>query len=94
MTPTPVLSRGVSQKEPRTDMNQKIYGTMNETVKLAGTDLEIHAGDRVHLTPATNLPPEEGYAYFARPLRGKWRNGYALSLDTSIAIAATEVKLD
>ena len=76
------------------EANMKRYGTMLENIKLAGTDLELRAGDRVHLTPANNLPIEEGYTYFARPPYGKWRNGYTLALDTSIAITATEVRPD
>ena len=61
---------------------------MASTVKLSGTDLVLYKGERVSLTPATNIP--DGYA-FAAPLRNKWADGITRSPGTSILIEPSDV---
>lgn len=67
------------------------YGTMKRTIHLLGTALMLEEGERVHLTPATNIP---GGGYFARPLRGKWCDGITRNLEDSIHLTADELAED
>ena len=70
-------------------------GIMATDVSLLGVHgMKLERGQRVSLTPTTNLPDDSPYAYFAAPLDGKWSDGVERNLDDSIAVRATDVRLD
>mgnify|MGYP001561255173 CR=1 FL=1 len=56
---------------------RKFYGVMNDTVKLLGSSLVLHAGEIVELTAPTNLPKTDKVQWFAKPRypRQDWLGG-------------------
>ena len=70
-------------------------GIMTTDVELLGVHgMKLESGLRVSLTPTANLPDDSPFAYFAAPLDGTWSDGVERSLDDSIAVSATDVRLD
>lgn len=65
-----------------------MQGVMKCNVELLGTSLKLQAGQRVRLTPATNLP--QG-GYFAAPSDGKWSDGIERCPEDSILVTADDV---
>jgi hypothetical protein len=66
------------------------FGYAKIGMELLGTGLKIAKGERVYMTPATNIP---GGGFFVRPAypTGLWKEG---SEDNSIYIRPSEVKTD
>lgn len=69
-----------------------MLGTMLTDVILQSTSLRLQEGQRVHLTPTTNLPDKSNY--FARPADGKWSDGLDRDEADSILITPEDVRLE
>lgn len=69
-------------------------GRMLVTVRLLGTNLELHAGDEIIAERARNLPhTDDRTLWYVRPPNGEWRNGITTSEECSILVNYAEIEL-
>ena len=71
-------------------------GTMVKDVHLAGAGLRLYVGQRVELTPATNMPDDVRAVcpWYARPADGHWRDGVERHPQYSILLDAGDATPD
>lgn len=64
---------------------------MTTDAKLLGTSLELHKGQVVQVTKATNLPADSTIMWFARPADGNWSDGIDHNDDDSIGVGVDDL---
>ena len=73
---------------------ETMQAIMKTDIHLLGTSLKLQAGQRVHLTPATNMPPDSDIKFFARPADGVWSDGMERNEDASIGVNYDDLEMD
>lgn len=69
---------------------RKLHGTMLRNVWMHGTSLRLRLGDKVALTPASNIP-NGGGRFYARPYSGEWADGIERPDEDSILLDPGDV---